>query len=64
MYLRYLAAVAAALFTITTAQAADRLPVPYGQQDAYLRELIRGEIGHDPLLERIFGCESTGDLVM
>lgn len=38
----------------------DSAPAVYEDQDRYIRGLIRKHIGHDPLLEIIFGCESTG----
>lgn len=37
------------------------MPVAYEDQDTYIRTVIRTYIGYDPVLEAIFGCESTGD---
>lgn len=37
------------------------LPVPYEEQDDFIRDKIREHIGNYPLLEKIAGCESTGD---
>lgn len=41
--------------------ATNSVLVKYENQDQYIRGLIRKHIGHDPLLEIILGCESTGN---
>lgn len=51
----------AGLPLVTQAQEPSALPVAYENQDQFVRAKMREHIGHDPLLEIIAGCESTGD---